>query len=140
MKKSEEALKDFGTKYNWSQAVISVFTEELDLDKELALKISKGFGGGASRGELCGAVSGGIIALGLKYGDSSKPYIEKFEKRIEELYRSIRCEEMLGYNVSNDDENKIVENKNLKTKLCPKIVADAVSEIEKSLNTDKTNN
>lgn len=134
MNKSEEALKDFGTKYNCSQAVISVFCEELGLDKDLALKLSQGFGGGASRGELCGAVSGGIMALGLKYGDDSKPYIEKFEKRIEELYGSIRCEEMLGYNVSNEEDNKIIENKNLKTTMCPKIVEDVIIEVEKELD------
>lgn len=133
MDKSKEALKDFGTKYNCSQAVISVFSEELGLDKELALKLSKGFGGGAARGELCGAVSGGIMALGLKYGDDSKLYIDKFEKRIEELYGSIRCEEMLGYNVSDENENKIIENKNLKTKMCPKIVEDVTIIVEQIL-------
>ncbi len=132
-KKKEEALKDFGTKYNCSQTVLSVFSEDLGLDKELALKLSKGFGGGASQGELCGAVSAGIMALGIKYGDNSKPYIEKFEKKIEELYGSIRCEKMLGYNVSNEVDRNNTDNKEFKAKICPKIVEDSITIIEESL-------
>ena len=45
------------------------FAEELGLDPETALKIACGFGAGlARRQEVCGAVSGGIMALGLRHG------------------------------------------------------------------------
>ena len=45
------------------------FAEELGLDKETAYKIACGFGSGLSRTDnICGAVSGAIMVIGLKYG------------------------------------------------------------------------
>lgn len=133
MNKKEEALKNFGVKYNCAQVVIKVFCEELGLDKELALKLSKGFGGGATRGELCGAISGGIMALGLKYGDDLKSYIEKLENKIEELYGSIRCEKILGYDISNVEDSNDPYNQQFKAKVCPMVVEDVIVIVEKEL-------
>jgi len=49
------------------------FCEELGLDADTALKIACGFGAGMGRkGEVCGAVSGGVMVLGLKYGRGEK--------------------------------------------------------------------
>ena len=59
----------FRSGYVCSQAVFATFSEMLGLDKETALKIANGFGGGIARKqEICGAVSGAIMAIGLKYG------------------------------------------------------------------------
>jgi C_GCAxxG_C_C family probable redox protein len=45
----------------------------LGLEGETALKVATGLGGGmGGRGEVCGAVTGGILALGLKYGRGEK--------------------------------------------------------------------
>ncbi|WP_265101242.1 C-GCAxxG-C-C family protein [Methanobrevibacter ruminantium] len=52
-----------------SQAVLEVFCEEFGLSREQAFKISISFGGGMRKGEVCGACTGAIMALGLKYGD-----------------------------------------------------------------------
>ena len=112
-------------RYNWSQKVLDVFSEELGLDKEVALRLTKGFGGGAGCGELCGAVTAGIMALGLKYGDDSKGYIEEFENRIEEKYASIRCKTMLV--------NKV------KSEVCPSIIEDTIFIIEEKLNEKEVN-
>lgn len=72
MSKKEKALNYFSQKFNCSQAVLSTFAEELGISEELALKIGTEFGGGARRGELCGAVSGALMVLGLKYGHFHK--------------------------------------------------------------------
>lgn len=53
MDKKEEALKIFGSGFNCSQAVLSVFCQELNYDRDLALKVSTGFGGGIRKGEVC---------------------------------------------------------------------------------------
>lgn len=133
MNKKEEALENFKTKYNCSQTVLDVFCEELGLDKETAKKLSIGFGGGALRGELCGTVSAGIMVLGLKYGDGAKPYIDEFESRMEELYGSIRCENMLGFNVSHKQGPTEEVRHELKSSICPEIVKDAVDILEELL-------
>lgn len=49
------------------------FREESDLQDETALKIACGLGAGMGRKEeVCGAVTGGILVLGMLHGRGSK--------------------------------------------------------------------
>lgn len=49
------------------RVVFASFSDLLGLDKEMALKIGSGFGGGIARKqEVCGAVSGAVMIIGLK--------------------------------------------------------------------------
>ena len=74
-KRSEEAYKLFTEdKFHCSQAVIVVFPEYID--KDLALKISSCFGGGMRKGEVCGAVPGALMVLGIAFGYSDKNDLE----------------------------------------------------------------
>ena len=67
--KSELAVERFLSGYNCAQSVLYAYGPGLGLDAEMALKLATGLGGGmGGRGETCGAVTGGILALGLKYG------------------------------------------------------------------------
>ena len=67
--KSDAALEKFLSGYNCAQAVLYAYGPELGLDSERALKLATGLGAGMGRrGEVCGAVTGGILVLGLKYG------------------------------------------------------------------------
>ena len=54
---TDKAQKYFSNNFNCSQAVFTTFATEMGLDEELALKIATQFGGGARKGEMCGAVS-----------------------------------------------------------------------------------
>lgn len=55
--------------YNCAQAVLYAFCEDLGFDRDAALRLACGFGAGMARKqEVCGAVSGGIITLGLRHG------------------------------------------------------------------------
>ena len=55
--------------YNCSQAVAGAFSDVLEIDKETLIKLSSSFGGGMGRlREVCGAVSGMFIVLGLLEG------------------------------------------------------------------------
>ena len=68
MTKAERARELFLESCNCAQAVFLAFAED-KLDRETALKIASGFGGGmAGMRDVCGAVSGMLMALGLKYG------------------------------------------------------------------------
>ncbi|MBQ8793490.1 MAG: C_GCAxxG_C_C family protein, partial [Clostridia bacterium] len=65
MKNSEKAVKLFTDGYNCAQAVFGAFAEDLGFDEKTALKISAPFGGGFGRQrEVCGAVSGMLMAFG----------------------------------------------------------------------------
>ena len=68
MKKSEKAAELFSQGFNCAQSVFAVFAEKYGISQELALKIGCGFGGGMRNAEICGAVSGALMVLGLKYG------------------------------------------------------------------------
>ena len=59
----------FSEGYSCSQSVLAAFAPELGLDADAALRVSAAFGGGMGRtGGTCGAVTGALMALGLKYG------------------------------------------------------------------------
>lgn len=69
MKGRERALAAFRNGFTCSAAVFSAFSKDLGLDEETARKIACGFGAGISRtGNICGAVSGAILVIGLRYG------------------------------------------------------------------------
>ena len=69
MTHAEKARDLFLSGCSCSQAVLGAYCEELGIPMETALRIASSFGGGigGSR-ELCGAVSGMLMAAGLKWG------------------------------------------------------------------------
>lgn len=104
---SEIADAKFMEGYNCAQSVLFSFCNELGLDNDTALKLSCGFGGGMGRmGEVCGAVSGGILVLGLKFGrgknedraatDFAYSKIREFMSRFSARHGSCRCRDLLG--------------------------------------------
>ena len=105
-KHSNYAKELFKNGYNCSQSVFAAFCDETDLKFEDALKIASSFGGGMGRlREVCGAVSGMFMVVGMKYGytdptDKSKKsehykLIQSLAKRFEERNGSIICRDLL---------------------------------------------
>ena len=71
--KSQIAAEKFSEGYNCAQAVLYCFCDDLGFDKNTALKLATGFGGGMGRKEeVCGAVTGGIIVLGANTAGGRK--------------------------------------------------------------------
>jgi C_GCAxxG_C_C family probable redox protein len=67
--KKEIAIEKFLENYNCAQAVFYAFSGDLQFDKNTALKMACGFGAGMGRKEeVCGAITGGIIVIGAKFG------------------------------------------------------------------------
>ncbi|SDA46020.1 C_GCAxxG_C_C family probable redox protein [Butyrivibrio sp. INlla18] len=69
MTHKEKAMKIFYEKFNCSQAVLGAYTDDYGLTVDQAMKVAACFSGGVRKGEVCGAVSGAIMVIGLKYGD-----------------------------------------------------------------------
>jgi C_GCAxxG_C_C family probable redox protein len=59
-------------------------------------------------GEVCGAVSGGVLAIGLKYGEdqpeAAKHLSEEFVVRFEEANGAVRCRDILGFDMNSMEE------------------------------------
>jgi C_GCAxxG_C_C family probable redox protein len=71
--KSEVATAKLLEGYNCAQAVFYSFCDVLEFEKDLALRMVCGFGAGMGRKEeVCGAVTGGIVVIGTKYGRGEK--------------------------------------------------------------------
>jgi len=80
----EKANKYFKGNCNCSQSVFAAFAPQLSLSQELALKIASPFGGGmAHMDEACGAVTGGLMVIGLKYGMSNLEDLDAKERTYE---------------------------------------------------------
>jgi C_GCAxxG_C_C family probable redox protein len=66
---NEIAVEKFMAGFNCAQSVLYSFCDDLRFDKNTALKLACGFGAGMGlKGEICGAVSGGIKVLGIRDG------------------------------------------------------------------------
>ena len=88
----EQVLEEFDKGYDCCQVVFRYWAEKLNMDTELAYKVSSGFGAGMFQGETCGAVIGAYMALGLKYG-STLPSPEGDEQRVESIIKDVEFRE-----------------------------------------------
>lgn len=93
--------------YNCAQAVCVAFCDVTGLDERTALRISAPFGGGMGRmREVCGAVSGALMVLGLLFAPDDPTdkaakaehyrMVQDFAARFRERNGSIICRDLLG--------------------------------------------
>lgn len=84
----EKSISLFNERYNCCQAIFLPYSQLFNINKETALKMSSGFGGGiAKMGETCGAINAAVMILGLKYGFSDITDKDKKEK-LNEIIRN----------------------------------------------------
>ena len=133
----EKAVSYFKEGFACSQAVLSSFADEFGLDRNMALKVAAGFGGGMGRtAQTCGAVTGAYMVIGLSHGATAASDREAKEK----TYRLVRefneafkarngcllCKELLGCDISTPSGFEEAKQKDLLKTICPKVVGDAV--------------
>lgn len=81
------AVKKFKEGYNCAQSVFYQYADRAGIPTDYALKLATGFGGGMGRKqEVCGAISGGVLALSALYGRGENE--EKSQQ--ETTYRKVR--------------------------------------------------
>ena len=139
----EKAKALFDKKFHCSQAVFAAFAEELGVTEEQALKIGACFGGGMRKGEVCGACTGALMALGLKYGQADEQDLEsryktnevtdKFLDRFQKENGSYMCKDLLGCDLSTEEGVAEAVEKKLFTEFCPKMVMSATKIVEELL-------
>jgi C_GCAxxG_C_C family probable redox protein len=142
--KSEAAVACFREGYSCSQAILSVYGPEFGLARETALKAGAALGAGMGRlGEVCGAVSGALIVIGLKYGHTeakdketkAKTYdrVYEFGERFRALRGSLLCRDLLGCDLATKEGMETARQKGYFTELCPRLVREAAEMLEDAL-------
>ena len=136
---SERARGLFLEGYNCAQSVFCAFAQDYGIDLNTALKMSSSLGGGMGRmREVCGAVSGSAMLVGLKYPEYDKTQVYEKVRAIADEFKktnhSIVCKELLG--LSKPENSSVPEARTqeyYQKRPCVKIVEDAVLATEKIL-------
>ena len=102
----QKALEYHQNGFNCAQSVFAACCEYTGMDEKTALAVSAGFGGGARSGELCGAITGAVMAEGLVFpfvdgqDVEAKDKIAAIAKQCVELAREkygfVRCADLKG--------------------------------------------
>ena len=131
----ERATELFGKKFHCSQAVFAAFAEELGITEEQALKIGACFGSGMRKGEVCGACTGALMVLGLKYGQCNEEDIssrlktnevtDRFMAEFKKENGSYMCKDLLGCDLGTAEGIATALEKKLFTEFCPQMVQSA---------------
>lgn len=142
MTHAEKARDLFLEGYSCSQAVFIAYCDLTGIDEKTAALIASSFGGGMGRmREVCGAVSGMFMAVGILYGyddpsatsEKTAHYarIQELARRFKERNTSIICRDILGKIAA--DKSFIPQERNEKyysTRPCAKMVYDAAEILE----------
>lgn len=143
MDKKEKALKYFRDHYNCSQSVFTVFGTEDGLTEDQCLRAACGFGGGMGRMQVtCGAVTGAVMALGMKhgkaFGDPEEKKTDTYARtrelfaEFEKLHGTTVCRQLLnGLNMNDPEELARIKELGLFEKNCERYISDAVDITEK---------
>ena len=117
--KAEYAISLHDKGYNCAQAVACTFCKEFGVDEKEMFKIAEGFGLGMGMMEMCGALSGMMMVIGLanSVGDLEQgaPTKGATYKQFKEKNGSYLCRELKGV-----ETGKVLCS-------CPQCIMDAVA-------------
>ena len=128
---SAQSLHEQG--FNCAQSILGAFAPSLGIETGIAFKLASAFGGGmAARGDSCGVISGGLMVIGLKFGQTSaenkaarekcnrlgREYIKQFEAE----FGATACRDLIKCNIGTPEGAKLVKEKGLREGLCSNLV------------------
>ena len=139
-KRMELANACHNKKFNCAQSVLLAFCDKTGLDEKTARAIAGGLGGGVGgcKEEICGALSGAVLALGMLL-----PHVEEddqaakervyavtaeFRRRFMERFGWCRCGELLTNEASEADRKWAAELG--AERVCPVFIMETVHLLE----------
>jgi C_GCAxxG_C_C family probable redox protein len=145
--KAELARQYHERGFNCAQSVLAPFAREYGLSEEAALRISTGFGSGMGRlCDVCGALTGAFMVVGLKHGrsegdgtkygpktETTYALVRALASRFKERNSSIYCGELLGHDLSIPAELEKAKQEGVFAKVCSKCIQDAAELVEEAL-------
>ena len=104
MERRNQLSPDGHPAWNCCQAVVSVFAQDVGYDEEACMKAATYFRGGMQIGSVCGAMTGGLMALGLA-GLNDPQISNEYLRRIRENHSGLmNCKDLLRVNAENGGE------------------------------------
>jgi C_GCAxxG_C_C family probable redox protein len=140
----ERARKYFEEGNNCSVSVFRALSEMSGEQVTIDPGIAMGFGGGMGKnGLVCGAVSAGIMAIGLRAKGREKAEVYKLVDALltdfKEHFGTVNCRELLGADLKTDEGMKYLKTEGRKK--CKEFVsyaADKAFEIMKPLSNENS--
>jgi len=129
MNSEKNAVRLFDSGYNCAESVL-LATED-DVEKTVIPRIATGFGGGLSRnGDVCGALTGGIMRIGLSLGRNSAEEsrdrcyqaVDQFFSAFVREFGTCKCRELTGVDLKSE-EGRADYQARIHAERCRKIVA-----------------
>ena len=107
---TEKAAALFDGGLYCAQIVVAHGAEQLGEDAATARRMASGLAAGCKRGEICGCLTGAILALGLAYGkatgeeelqnDLLPRLVNELEDRFAAQHGTVLCRDLIGYDRS----------------------------------------
>ncbi len=134
---------------NCAQSVLCAFSESFDFDFAQAHRFTTCMGAGLGRRQLlCGAVSGGALALGAALGNESGADLATKERcygivadyiaTIEAEFGCTDCRGLLGVDISTEAGRAEVKARGLGAKVCDRIISRSVELVERAVRAART--
>lgn len=137
-KAAERAVELFLSGWNCSESVLMAVAEQLGFEGEWIPRVATAFGGGIARtGQVCGAISGALIALGWARGrDSSEQapdevhacgrrFLDGFLQR----FPSTSCRMLIDIDLADPAEKEKAEERGVFRDQCSRFVAFCAGEM-----------
>ena len=123
--------------YNCAQAVLGTLGPAAGLPPAECFRVAAAFGGGMARmGLVCGAVTGGMMVLGLRHGDRSMAQlgprsafyakVQDFSARFTQKHGSTVCRKLIHCDLSTPEGQTLFNNQGMHQGLCTQLVRSAV--------------
>jgi C_GCAxxG_C_C family probable redox protein len=139
--RSQRALELFSQNYNCAQSVFAACATNTGLSEAQRLALAAPFGGGIARqGEICGALTGALLALGEAGGEvmatdpvAGRDAVYERAQQLIEAFRaahgSILCRELTGVSLNTEAGQRAFKERDLHKNLCDKLVVFAVEQV-----------
>ena len=108
----EQAVALFTGGMACSQAILATYGPLFGFDRDEAIRIARGFGGGMGRlSETCGAVTGAFMAISLKFDGTDKQtkednyaMMQEFARRFKSKHHSLNCTQLLDCDLGKPED------------------------------------
>ena len=142
---SDAAVAIFLEGNNCAQSVLAACGQPLGLARETAMQVAQAFGGGLGRtGNVCGAVSGALMAIGLKVwakdgkDNAAKEQAYRLAQNLMAQFQAhhgaINCRDLIGFDLHTPEGYKKAAEAGVFRKVCPELVRDAARMVEELLS------